>query len=536
MNSLAGTGLMLRHVLRRDRVLGTAWVLFLALLVVGVAKQYAGLFPTDRARLDFVAEVRANAALNAFTGQLHGDGLGNLVLWKTGDIAFTLIGLMAVLLVVRHTRAEEESGRAELVGAGVLGRFATLTASLLAVSLLSVLAGALSAVGLAAFGLDAAGSAAFGLALIAPGLVFAAVGAVAAQLSERARGAIAIASTVLGIGYLIRFVADGSGLLWLRWLSPNGWSHLAEPFGGNHVGVLAVPLAVASLLVALAFRLAARRDVGAGALPARLGPPTAVGRLRSPLALAWRLHRGQIFGWTVALSAFSAATAAVATGMPELASRSGEHVREFFHRYAATPDAGIADTFIWLIIVSIAGVAALYPMMAVLRLRAEETGGRAEMTLATPTSRLRWAGGHLLCAAAGSALMLAASGLAAGLVYGITSGDVPTQLPGALSATLVQIPPVWLIGSLAVIAVGAFPRLATAFVWVVFMLVNLFGESLGPILGIDYGYANQVVPFHHVPKILTGGEFTAAPLLIMTLLAVVFAATGLAALNRRDIR
>ena len=38
---------------------------------------------------------------------------------------------MAILLVVRHTRAEEETGRAELVGAGVVGRHAPLAAALI---------------------------------------------------------------------------------------------------------------------------------------------------------------------------------------------------------------------------------------------------------------------------------------------------------------------------------------------------------------------------------------------------------------------
>ena len=37
---------------------------------------------------------------------------------------------MSILLVVRHTRADEETGRAELVGAGVVGRHAPLAAAL----------------------------------------------------------------------------------------------------------------------------------------------------------------------------------------------------------------------------------------------------------------------------------------------------------------------------------------------------------------------------------------------------------------------
>ncbi|MFI7642651.1 hypothetical protein [Nonomuraea sp. NPDC049400] len=315
MNSFTGTGPLVRLYLRQDRLTGTVWVLFLLLLVIGVAEQYSGLLPTARHRADFVAQIHHNAALTAFTGQLYGDGLGNLTLWKIGDIAFTLIALMAVLNVIRHTRAEEESGRAELLGAGVIGRLAPMTASLIETGGLILLSGALTALGLAGFGLDPAGAVVFGLALSAPGLVLAAVAAVTAQLSERARTAIAMASSVLGAGYMIRFLADGSGVLWLRWLSPNGWSHLAQPFGDNRWWVLLVPLAVTAALTVLAYRLNTRRDLGAGVLPAHIGPVEAAPGLRSPLNLAWRSQRGQLLGWTAGLTALSAAGASVAPGM-----------------------------------------------------------------------------------------------------------------------------------------------------------------------------------------------------------------------------
>jgi hypothetical protein len=108
---------------------------------------------------------------------------------------------------------------------------------------------------------------------------------------------------------------------------------------------------------------------------------------------------------------------------------------------AATPDAGIADTFIWLIILSLAGLAALYPMLATLRLRTEETSGRAELTLSTAVGRVPWGTAHLVIAAVGPALMLASAGLAAGLVHGVVTGDLADQLPRVWAAALVQIRP-----------------------------------------------------------------------------------------------
>jgi ABC-2 type transport system permease protein len=535
MNAFTGTGQLFRLYLRRDRFVASSWVLFLTLLVVGMVSYYDGMFPTEAARLDFAAQISDNAALTAFTGRLYDDGLGNLAIWKIGDIGFTLVALMAVLSVVRHTRAEEEAGRAELVSAGVIGRFAALTASLALAAAASLSIGVLTALGMTGYGLDASGSWALGLALAAPGLVLAAVAAVAAQLTERARTANAIAIGVLGAGYLIRFLADGSGVGWLRWLSPNGWSHLVQAFGGDRWWVLLVPVVVTAVVTVAAYRLAARRDLGAGVLPARGGPAEAAPGLGTPVALAWRLHRGQLFGWTVAYAAFCAATAGIAKGMPDMAEQGGAEIEEFFRRYAASPDVSLSDTFIWMVILSLAGIATLYPMLATLRLRSEETSGRAELILSTPASRVRWAVSHVVFAAIGSATTMAAGGLSAGLVYGISTGDVGTQLPRVLSAALVLVPAVWTIGAIGMLAFGVLPRVAVALVWTVFMFQQLFGESVGPAIGIDYWIANAVVPMHHIPKILTGAEFTATPLLVLTALAVVLGGAGLAAFKRRDL-
>lgn len=513
---LVGTWRLVGHTLRQDRVRAAVWAIFVPALVVGTAKQYEQAFPTPQARAEFAAEAKGNSALSAFTGQLHGDGLGNLALWKIGDIALTLVGLMVVLMVIRHTRAEEESGSVELLR---VGRFALLTASLIETVGLSTLIGLLSATALAGFGVT--GALAFGASVAAVGCAYAAVAAVAAQLTERPRTANAIAGAVLGVGYVLRFVADGSGVLWLRWLSPTGWAHLVQPYGGNRWWVLAVPVGFAILTAAAAYWLAAHRDFGAGAVAAT--PGRAGGRTNLP----WRIHRGQLIGWTAAFVVVGLATASVAGGMRDMADRSGMVAQEFFKRYAMTPDADVADAFIWLIILSFGYIAALYPMLAVLRMRTEETTGRAELTLSTGLSRMRWAAQHLTFAGLGVAVMMLAGGLAVGLVYG--------RLPAVLGATASLIPAVWILGAIAVFVFGALPRLAVACVWTVFVMLNVFGEVLGPILGIDYWLANQVVPFHHLPKILTGAAFDATPLIVLTAATALIAGAGLVSLKRRDL-
>jgi ABC-2 type transport system permease protein len=69
-----------------------------------------------------------------------------------------LLGLMSLLLVTRHTHQEEETGRAELVSAGVVGRHAWLAAALLYVLAVNAVLAVITALALIAKGLPAAGS------------------------------------------------------------------------------------------------------------------------------------------------------------------------------------------------------------------------------------------------------------------------------------------------------------------------------------------------------------------------------------------
>lgn len=532
MSSFAGTRHLLRLYLRRDRIVAPAWVLLLVALLAGTVRSYAGLLPTAADRLSFVADIGANRALSAFAGPMYSAELGALVHWKIGDIAYTLIALFTILTVVRHTRGEEESGRLELVRATVVGRYASLTAGLTLALGLGVLAAGLGAAAMIGGGLPVGGSVAFGLAIAAPAFVFGAVAALAAQLAERARTANVIACAVLGGAYVVRFVADGGAIGWLRWASPLGWSHLVEPYGTNRTWILLLPLAIAVALGVAAYVLQGARDLGEGTLPSGPGAAEAP-KLGTPLALAWRLQRGQLLGWLGAFAIAGAAFASVASGMPNDASRSGEAL-EFFQRYAATPDATIADSYLWLIVLSLGYIAAIYPMLAVLRLRAEESSGRGELTLGASMSRLRWAGSHLLIAMAGTVLILAAAGLTAGLAHGLATGD-GTQVPRLLGATLVQVPAAWTLGAVSALAFGLLPQLAVAISWTAWAVTNLFGEVLGPAIGIDYWIANVVVPFHHLPKVLSGGTFTVLPLLILAGVSAAGMLVGLFAFRRRDL-
>jgi len=526
MNTLAGTGGLIRLILRRDRFVLPLWIVFLVAIPVSYAASYGELFPTAESRLSYAN----NAGFITLYGELAGTSLGEFVTWRLGFVPL-MVGLIALLTVIRHTRVEEETGRSELLGSSVVGRHAGLAAALLVAFGANVVLGGLLAVGMHSQDLPWAGSVALGLEFASAGWVFAAVGGVAAQLTANAGTARGLAIGVLGASFVLRAAGDTSAhtdgpLAWLSWLSPVGWAQRIHPYGANQWWLGGLLLATTVVLVAVAVRLAVRRDVGSGLLPARLGP--AEGRLGTPLGLAWRLHRGLLAAWTSAFALLGLLFGGVAEGVGDL-MRDDPKLQEMMQRMGGA--AGLIDSFL-VGVMSLTGlIASAYAVQTTLRLRAEETSGRAEPVLATATGRLHWALSHLAFSLLGPAVALLAAGTAAGLAYGLAVDDLGTQLPRLIAAALIQLPAVWLLAALALALFGLLPRFTPA-AWAgpaVCLLISLAGAGtqLAPWL-------KDISPFTHLPA-LPGGPTHLLPILTLLLITAALTTTGLTTLRHRDL-
>jgi ABC-2 type transport system permease protein len=532
MSTVAGTGGLARLILRRDRVLLPLWVLVLALLPVYQAAAIDQLYGTPAELRQLYDTVVSTPGLLALLGPVFGATLGAITTWRAG-LVLVVVALASLLTVIRHTRSDEEAGRRELLGATVVGRNAPLTAALVVTFAANLVLGAVLAAGMAGLGLPVASSVAYGLSVAAAGWAFAAVGALAAQLTDGAGGARGIALGALGVAYVLRAAGDTSGaggsLGWLSWLSPIGWAQQTRPYAGERWWVFALLAALVVVLAAAAFALLARRDVGAGILPARLGPATAAPSLRSPLALAWRLHRGLLVGWTVGLAAMGAVIGSVADSVNDIASDNPQ-LKDLLERLGG--EKALSDAYVAGAMVIFALAAAAYGIQATLRLRAEEEGLRAEPVLATAVGRLRWAGSHLLFGLLGPTVALAAAGLAEGLTYGLVGGDVGRQVPRVLAGALVQVPAVVVLSGVAMALFGLLPRLAPVS-WAA-LAVSAFLVLLGPLLQLNQS-VQDVAPFSHIPKVPGAVDVSATPLLWLLAATVVLAAAGLAGFRRRDL-
>ncbi|CAL9519667.1 ABC transporter permease [Streptomyces sp. NPDC057838] len=517
---LAGTGTLLRFALRRDRLMIPVWIAVNALMVLSMPGTLEGLYGTPAERAGLIRQMETNSSLRAMVGPVFGDSLGALTAWRAGVYAAVLAAVMSLLVVVRHTRDEEESGRQELVASGAVGRRASLTAALLAAAVANGALALLLTAGLAGQGVTGALALALGIAGV--GMVFATMAAIAAQLTESARLARGLTAAVLGAAFVLRAAGDSAtvdGSSPLTWLSPLGWLENLRPYAGERWWVLALPGAALALQAAVAYVLAGRRDLGMSFLPTRPGP--AAGRLAGAGALAWRLQRGAVLGWSVGFLLAGIVYGGMTEGAADLVG-DNDNARRVIERMGGR--SGLTDAFLASMIGVLGLVAALYIVASVLRLHGEETSGRAEPVLANAVGRLRWAAGHLAVAFGGAALIMLLAGVGFALGYGKETGPV-------LAACLVQLPAVWVVGGVAVLLHGLLPRAATA-AWAVAGAVLLIGW-VGPALDVPQAVLD-VSPFGHLPK-LPGGEMAWGPVIVLTALAVVLVAAGLAGLRRRDL-
>ncbi|PTR25619.1 ABC-2 type transport system permease protein [Rhodococcus sp. OK519] len=522
-----GTVALARLALRRDRVILPLWSIVIGLLPIVYGKAIAGLYTTQSQLDAFASSTVALKSEIALVGPIFGSSVGALTTWRAGYL-FTFLAVSVILTVVRHTRTEEETGRTELLDSTSVGRYAGLTAALFVAGAGAVVSAAVSAAGLISIGTGGAGAVAFGAAVLAVGVVFAGVAAVAAQVSTGARLARGISFGVLAVAFLLRAVGDaGSGTL--SWLSPIGWAQQVRPYADERWWVLLLPAVTTVALVAVAYRLLAHRDLGAGLIAERPGPAASPPSLSGPEGLAWRSQRGPLVAWTIGLTVFALVIGGAAHGVSDQLGNS-EVVTQALARLGGAQ--AIEDSFIALGFTIFGLLAGAYSISSTLQLHDEEESGRAESVLAASIGRQRWAMSHILFALAGPAVALTVAGLAAGIAYGVSVGDVGDQVPRILGAALVQLPGVWLLTGVAVVMFGLTPRFAPA-AWGLFgamMALYVFGivaDLPQPLL--------DLVPFLHLPR-LPGGEFSTTPIVWLLLIDVSLLLAGLLALRRRDLR
>lgn len=528
-STITGTGTLVRFMLRRDRIKLSAWVAGLGLYIIYIGAALPQLAP-DEGGLAGAAVLFESPVGRMWVGPAFGmDVVTYERFFAAAYVLYVhiLAALMNILLIARHTRAEEQSGRAEVIRANVVGRHAPLTAALIVAAITN--AGATVVVtGLAiGNGYAVEGSLLVAVTMGVTGMAFAAITAVTVQLSANSRAAAGLAGGVLGVAFMLRALGDmlAVGGSALSWASPLGWASQTAPYVYDRWWPLLFLLFFTALSVVAAFALQARRDFGASMMAVRSGRVDAAPWLGTPFGLAVRLQRGAVIGWGAVIAAFGLIDGAFAQAMLDAADEMPPLLLEVF-------GAGGLEAGYLAFLASFSGyVTAAYVVFAVQGLVVEEARGRAEAILATPTSRSSWAGSHFGVVALGATLIMVVTGLITGAAIGAVTGTW-SAVPDSTWAHLNMVPGVLVVVGVSAAIFGWVPRLLAVVGWAlvgVIIFVGVFASLLDfPAWFLDLS------PFSH-PAQMPVEDVVLGPLVWLTLIAVAGVAIGLVGLRRRQV-
>ena len=528
METFSGTARLVRFIVRRARVRLAVWIAALVGVVSASAASLPPVYP-DQATIDsYAALVGDNPALIAFTGPGYGfdnPTIGHILVNEVQLWGAVAMALMSIFLVTRNTRTEEDLERADLIRSTVVGRHAPLTAAVTVVSITNVIVGALCAVGFVILDYEPIGSLALAGSFVTAGLVFAGVAAVAVQVASTARAALGGAGVTLGGAFVVRAVGD-IGDNAIRWLSPLGWAQSIRAFAGERWEILLLCLVATTVLVAVAFWLSTRRDLGSGLVSAKAGPAEASARLGSPVGLAARLQRGYLLGWAIGLFVLAMVYGSIGDEVEQMI----EENPIYGDLIAQTGAGSLTDSFFATATVMLALIVSGYAISSVLRLHTEEREGRAEVVLATPISRTRWAMSHIAVAVIGTVVVMGVAGVGIGLSYAAVSND-SEHLWRLTAASLSTVPAILVLAAVAVLVFGWLPRLSMA-AWAG-LVVAAVGDILGELLRLPH-WLRQVSPVAHLPG-LPAGDFRLLPVRLLLVVAAGLTMVGLVGRGRRDL-
>jgi ABC-2 type transport system permease protein len=536
-SGFTGTLRLVRLALRRDRVTLPSWLLGLGVFLAATTAMFDSNYTKHPELLALDTRIVVVNPGMRVLGLATGASAGGYTLHRDGLTLAVLAAVMSILTVVRHTRQSEELGREEMLGAGVVGRYASLTAAVVVAVAANVALALVLALAMALTGQPLGGSLAAGTSIALVGLAFTGLAAVTAQLSSTSRGASGLASAGIGVSFMLAALGNMLGTVdsaalrvtsaWPSWLSPIGWGQQVRPFADNRWWPAGFAVLALGALFGVAVSLVGRRDVGRGLWPERRGSGTASRALLSPTGLVWRLQRGALLGWAVALVGFGLVFGALSQQIAGLKGAATDWYASF---------GGQVDLLgaYWASMMQIAGTAvSIYVVTLLLRLHHDEAQGTLEPVLATAVSRLRWLGAYAGNALAGATVLMLGFAVAMSITGGVVLGGLGPLLGDLVKAALVQLPAIALLGTAAAAAVLAAPRWAAGLSWALAVGSIVVGPMFGPSLGLP-SWAQDLSPFTHVPN-APAVAVTVAPMAGLLVAAALLAGAAVVVLRRRNL-
>jgi len=523
------------------------------------------LMPEAADRAEFMTMLE-NPAMLAMVGPLYSVDVYTMgALYTLMMLVFMgiAVGIMNIFLVVRHTRADEELGRYEVLRSLPVGRLANVNAAMLTAVKVNVIMAILFALSMwlgmniidDPMGLGAA--LLWGATLGAVGLAFAAVAALFSQLSSNSRGALSYSFFAMGLFYFLRAGADMNpgDMGFLAFLSPLGLMSRTWVYINNVWWPVLVILGIAAIFTALAYWLCSTRDIDQGIIPARPGKANGGRLLKSAFGLNFRLLRTGLIAWIVVLFVTGLSYSTVLqdidnfvagnefyrqlilgpTGVLDqigIEDMSTEQIATQMNAVLNAAGFSIVQMFANTIGFFMAMIATVPVIMFILKAKSEEKAMRAELIFAAPTSKKKYLLGFVIIAFVSAIVIQIAQAMG---LYSLAQSALenPADLPlrFVLESALVYIPAMWIMGGLTVLLVGLFPK-QIGFVWAYYafsFIVMMFGRMMP-----QTEWLANLTPFGWVPQ-LPMDEINWLVMAVIAVAGIGLAAVGIFFYRRRDI-
>ncbi|MCL2004351.1 MAG: ABC transporter permease [Oscillospiraceae bacterium] len=520
---------LIRFVLRRERVISALWIVLLAVFAVSLAPGMGDMF--DMEAREALVQTLENPAMISMMGPVFGaDNFDTAAMyWVTMPLWIIIaVAVMNIFLVVRHTRADEEKGRSEVVRSLPVGRLANLHAAMITAVIVNALLGAMTGAGIVAAGVEGmgfAGSALYAAVIFASGMFFAAAAALFCQLSHSPRGAAGYSFAVLGVLYMIRAVGD-VGNETISYFSVLGLAQRTQAYIENHWWPVWLILLQAAAIAAVAYKLNAVRDMGQGFIPARPGRKDAPKSLGTAFGLSWRLLRTPMIVWLGVMFILGASYGSILGDIEVFINDS-----PFYQTIVqVSPDFPVTEMFASMVNSMMAFFCLIPLLIFALKPRSEESDGRAEGVLSRSVSRVKYLTGYAVWAFGASVLFQVAT--AVGLYISAAAVmEEPIPLGVLLRANLVYLPALWVMIGFAILLIGWLPK-AAAVIWGYYAL-GFFTSFIGRVLDLPE-WLNAATPFDYIPQ-LPVDDVSILPLAVLTAIAAALTAAGFVFYRRRDM-
>lgn len=530
-NSFKNTNRLLLFIFRRERLSSSLWIIILSLFSILLAPMLETMF--DKPAREALILTINNPALISMLGPVY--GIEN---YTAGAMYFNMmiqwlmltVAVMNILLVVRHTRTDEEQGRFDMIRSFPTGRLSCLCAVMIAAFIINLVLALITGLGIGAMGvesMDLNGSLLYSASLSTVGLIFAALAAIFSQLCATSRGATGLSILALGFFYLLRGAGDVGNEV-LSYISPLGLAQRTQAYVENNWFPILILLAEALILTLAAFALNNLRDIRQGLIPVKRGRESARGYLRSPYGLAFRLLLTPFLGWLLGMYVLGVSYGSILGTIDTFVQSS-----EFYSMVIGmNPDYTTAQMFVSMV-TSIMALCAVIPvLMMILKIRSEEKENYYINILSRGVSRQTYLASYTAMAFITAILVQCASALG---IYSAAVAVLPDPdtltLSYLMKANLVFLPALWIMLSLAVLLIGLLPRM-TALIWVYFGF-SFFASFMGRMPGVPE-WLPKLTPFGYIPS-LPVDEIHYGTLFVMTGIAILIAGIGFTAYRKRDI-